>query len=94
MTAADCAAALDRVIEILESLPDFSEETLETALRGLASDLGLKAGQLFGIIRVAVTGKRVAPPLFGTLRILGRERVLSRLARAREALRRLAGQDG
>ncbi len=94
MTAADCAAALDRVIEILESLPDFSEETLETALRGLASDLGLKAGQLFGIIRVAVTGKRVAPPLFGTLRILGRERVLSRLARAREALRRLAEQDG
>ncbi|HIP96696.1 MAG TPA: glutamate--tRNA ligase [Anaerolineae bacterium] len=94
MTAADCAAALDRVIEILESLPDFSEETLETALRGLAGDLGLKAGQLFGIIRVAVTGKKVAPPLFGTLRILGRERVLSRLARAREALHRLAEQDG
>ena len=33
-------------------------------------------GQLFGIIRVAATGKKVAPPLFGTLSILGRERVL------------------
>jgi glutamyl-tRNA synthetase len=93
-TAADCAVALDRTLEILESLPDFSEETMETALRGLASDLGLKARQLFGIIRVAVTGKTVAPPLFGTLRVLGRERVLSRLTRAREALHLLASQDG
>ncbi|MDY7042311.1 MAG: glutamate--tRNA ligase, partial [Chloroflexota bacterium] len=90
MTAAECAVALERTLEILECLPDFSEETLETALRGLADDLGLKARQLFGIIRVAVTGKTVAPPLFGTLHILGRERVLSRLVRAREALRRLA----
>lgn len=92
MTAADCAVALDRALAILESLPDFSEETMETALRGLADDLNMKAGQLFGIIRVAVTGKTVAPPLFGTMRVLGRERVLSRLARARETLHRLAGQ--
>jgi len=93
-TAADCAVALDRTMEILENLPDFSEETLETTLRALSGDLGLKARQLFSIIRVAVTGKKVAPPLFGTLHILGRERVLSRLARAREALHHLAKQDG
>lgn len=89
-TPADCALALNRTLELLESLPEFSEEAMETALRGLADDLNMKPGQLFGIIRVAVTGKTVTPPLFGTLRILGRERVLSRLAHAREAVLRLA----
>ncbi len=91
-TAADCALALERSLALLRELPDFSEEALETVLRSLADELGLKAGQLFGVIRVAVTGKRVAPPLFGTLRILGRERVLSRLAKAREALRSMVGE--
>jgi glutamyl-tRNA synthetase len=92
-TAADCAVALDRTLEIMEGLPDFSDETLETTLRELASDLALKARQLFSIIRVAVTGKTVAPPLFGTLRILGRERALPRLYKAREALHRLADSE-
>jgi glutamyl-tRNA synthetase len=81
--------ALRRVIEILEGLHSFDEETLETALRGLTAELGLKAGQLFGMIRVAVTGKVVAPPLFGTLSILGRERVLARLSQAEQALSEL-----
>ncbi|MCR4406149.1 MAG: glutamate--tRNA ligase [Anaerolineae bacterium] len=89
-TPADCVFALDRTLELLASLPDFSEEAMETALRGLADDLNMNPGQLFGIIRVAVTGKTVTPPLFGTLRILGRERVLSRLARAREVVLQLA----
>ena len=90
MTPADCTTALERTLEVLGSLSDFSEEAMETALRGLADDLNMKPGQLFGTIRVAVTGKTVAPPLFGTLRILGRERVLSRLVHAREAVLRLA----
>jgi glutamyl-tRNA synthetase len=54
--------------------------------------LGLKAGPLFGIIRVAATGKKVAPPLFGTLSVLGRERVLERLGDAEEALAGLVSQ--
>ena len=86
MTATESLAALQKARETLAALPDFEEETLERALRDLAGALGLKAGQLFGIIRVAVTGKKVAPPLFGTLSVLGRGRVLERLDHAEEAL--------
>ena len=92
MTAAESLAALQRVCETLAALPDFEEETLEEALRPLVDELGLKARQLFGIIRVAATGKKVAPPLFGTLSILGRERVLERLGKAEEALEGLVSQ--
>lgn len=74
----------------LEKLTTFEEASLESTLRALADELGLKAGQLFSILRVAVTGKTVAPPLFGTLAVLGRERSLQRidaaLARLREML--------
>jgi len=67
-------------------MPAFDSETIDVSLRALAGDLGLKAGQLFGIIRVATTGKKVAPPLFGTLAILGRERVLERMDAAERVL--------
>jgi glutamyl-tRNA synthetase len=92
MTTAESLAALRRARETLAALPDFEEETLEEALRALVQELGLKAGQLFGIIRVAATGKKVAPPLFGTLSILGRERVPERLGDAEEALEELVSQ--
>ena len=74
----------------MQKLPLFEEESLEKALRRLADDLSLTAGQLFGIIRIAVTGKKVAPPLFGTLALLGRKRVLRRIELALEHLTRLA----
>jgi glutamyl-tRNA synthetase len=82
MGTSDSLNALSRVLGALEEAPSFDESALETVLRRLVDDLGLKAGQLFGIIRVAVTGKKVAPPLFGTLSILGKERVLARLRKA------------
>jgi glutamyl-tRNA synthetase len=82
MTQEASLAALEKAIATLEGLPDFGEETLETALRGLADALGLKARQLLGIIRAAVTGKKVSPPLFGTLYVLGRERSLARMRQA------------
>jgi glutamyl-tRNA synthetase len=86
-TAGESLAALTRARETLARLPAFDEETLEPALRALAEEMGLKASQLFGLIRVAATGKQVAPPLFGTLAILGREKVLQRLDRALEMLK-------
>ncbi len=54
------------------------------AFRG--ADLGLKTGQLFAILRVAITGRTVAPPLFETLEVLGRDRALERMDRALERL--------
>jgi glutamyl-tRNA synthetase len=86
MDPATSLQALRRVYQVLERMPSFDRDSLEASLRGLTEELGLKAGQLFGIIRVAVTGKVVAPPLFGTLSALGRERVLARLRQADEAL--------
>ncbi len=72
--------AAERTLSAQESLDD--EQALEQVLRALAVELGLKAGQLFGTIRVAVTGKKVAPPLFGTLAVLGRDTVLARMRKA------------
>jgi glutamyl-tRNA synthetase len=89
LTVEQSRAALATVRDVLATLPTFDEDALDARLRALADELGLKAGQLFGIIRIAVTGKAVAPPLFGTLRTLGRERCLARIDRALERLARL-----
>ena len=91
LTAAESLAALQRVHGLLDTLPGMEEAVVESPMYALAEELGLKAGVLFGIVRVAVTGKAVSPPLFGTLSALGRERVLSRLAQAEAKLRSLAG---
>ena len=61
---------------------------LEAALlRAAAEGLGIKAGQMFEPIRVAVCGRKTAPPLFGTLEVLGRETCLKRIDRAIEKLK-------
>jgi len=75
------AQALVAAEEALTRCMVFDEEELETILRRLAKELGLKVGQLFGVIRVAVTGRKVAPPLFGTLSVLGKKKVLERISR-------------
>jgi glutamyl-tRNA synthetase len=84
MDAASSLAALRRVIALLEGLPEWTESAMEPPMRALTEELRLKTGQLFGIVRTAVTGKEVAPPLFGTMVVLGREKVMQRM-RAAEA---------
>ena len=94
MNAAGSLAALRRVRDVLTGLDSFDEETLDTQLRELAGELGLKAGQLFGIVRTAITGQRVAPPLFGTLAILGPDESIRRMDKALSYLVTLAeGKD-
>jgi glutamyl-tRNA synthetase len=87
MSEVESAAAAQAALETIESLPRMQSDELEPALRLLANELGLKAGQLFGILRIAVTGQRVSPPLFETMEIVGREKVIRRLARAVATLR-------
>jgi len=58
---------------------DFSEADLEERLRGLVEELQTKPGILFGLIRAQVTGSNVAPGLFETLHVLGKEASLRRL---------------
>jgi glutamyl-tRNA synthetase len=72
--------------EILSVLPDISHQTAEPPMREYVEKSGLNANQVFGIMRVAVTGQKVSPPLFESMEIIGRENVLSRLSRAAELL--------
>jgi glutamyl-tRNA synthetase len=77
----DAATALKVLEKAREVLPtaDFTHDGLEAALRGAAGELGLKAGQMFEPVRVAVCGRKTAPPLFGTLEVLGRDVSLARI---------------
>jgi len=85
LSAAQSLAALKATHQVLQSAT-FTAEALEPALRDLAVRLGLKTSQLFGILRVATTGKAVAPPLFGSLVALGRDRTLARCVEAERLL--------
>jgi glutamyl-tRNA synthetase len=92
MALADLPPVLRAARDILANVVDFSHDSLDAALRAGADQLGLKIGQLFQPIRVAICGKTVAPPLLDTLEILGRDRVLRRLDRALERLNNLKPQ--
>ncbi len=70
----------------LASLDSFDAEPIEVLLRGMVKELDVKAGQLFGSLRVATTGQRIAPPLFESLEVLGRERSLDLIAAARDRI--------
>lgn len=61
---------------------EFTHDGLSERLREAAKELGLKAGVMFQPIRVAVCGKLIAPPLFETLEVLGRETVMKRVRNA------------
>jgi glutamyl-tRNA synthetase len=74
--------ALEKGREVLATVPVFDHAGLESALRTAANEIKLKAGQMFQPIRVAVCGRKNAPPLFETLAVLGRETVLARVDRA------------
>ena len=74
--------ALDMSLSALKTVESFDAESLEGVLRPLADELGVKAGQLFGSLRVATTGQRVSPPLFETMEILGRDRSLAAVQEA------------
>jgi glutamyl-tRNA synthetase len=72
---------LSRARDVLANV-EFSHDPLDQALRAAAQELGVKAGQMFQPIRVAVCGRKNAPPLFETLEVLGRETVLERVEQA------------
>jgi glutamyl-tRNA synthetase len=86
MTAEESVRAIRETQKLLSGLVQFTAEEMEGPMRELAQELGLKAGQLFGIVRNAVTGKEVSPPLFGSIQAVGRERTLRRLERAEQIL--------
>ena len=84
------AAVLDGATTIYGACP-WDANSLHSVTQGLADGMGRKLNKVQAPIRVAVTGRRVGPPLFQSLEVLGREAVLHRLRVARE---RLGGQPG
>ena len=77
---------LIKVREIISLRDIVTADEIESDLRKLAGDLDVKVGQLLGTIRLATSGQRVSPPLFGSLEILGRDRVVVLLDKAIEML--------
>jgi glutamyl-tRNA synthetase len=84
MLGPDAQPTLEAAITALEVVEPWSTETIEGALRtALIEGLGLKPKVAFGPVRVAITGRRISPPLFESLEILGRQVALARLRAAR-----------
>lgn len=74
---------LSKILEKLEAMGnDWQAEEFEKTFRNLAEDLNLSASQMFQLIRVAVSGQTVTPPLFECIKILGEEETVSRVKKA------------
>ena len=86
MDAERTKAALSSAQKLLAGIEQWEHNAMETPMRELAVELGLKTGQLFGSIRVAISGRTATPPLFQMMEVLGRERTLLRIKEAIERL--------
>jgi glutamyl-tRNA synthetase len=69
----------EEAIEKMSALDDFIEKEIEKSLRELLDKYQCKPRDLFGTIRIAVTGNEVSPPLFITMEILGKKRSIERM---------------
>jgi glutamyl-tRNA synthetase len=79
--------ALVKVRNLLESLPEpWTHEAWEAGMRAIADELGMKAGDVFMILRVAVSGSTVSLPLFESIEILGKTETLARIDAALQKL--------
>jgi len=86
LDAKQSAEIARRAYQILEAGADISHERSEPPFREYVESSGYNAGQVFGILRVAVTGQKVSPPLFESMEIIGREKCLQRIQNAIEIL--------
>jgi glutamyl-tRNA synthetase len=89
LDAKQSAEVARKAYEILAGLPEISHVTAEPPLRALVEKLEHKPNQVFGILRVAVTGQTVSPPLFESMEVIGKEKVLARVRKAIEALEKM-----
>ncbi|HVE13915.1 MAG TPA: glutamate--tRNA ligase [Elusimicrobiota bacterium] len=79
-------AVLDGLAALLEKVEPFQEKPLEDAIRAFVAEKGLKPGQVFHPLRVAVSGRTEGPTLFGMVELLGRAEAVARLRRAKTLL--------
>jgi glutamyl-tRNA synthetase len=84
---AKISGLLSKLSDALAGIADWNHDSCDHALRALAEAEGVKAGLLINATRVAIVGRAVAPPLFDTMVVLGKTRVVERLRRAVPAIR-------
>jgi glutamyl-tRNA synthetase len=89
LTAAQSADVARKSLEILSGLPELTPAMAEPPMRSLVENLGLGPNQVFGILRAAVTGQTVSPPLFESMEIVGKEQVLERIRAAISILEKM-----
>ncbi len=89
LTPFQSAEVAHKAYDILAALPEISHAAAEPAMRQFVEESGLQPNQVFGILRVAVTGQRVSPPLFESMEIIGRDKVLERIRKAAETLSKM-----
>jgi glutamyl-tRNA synthetase len=92
MDAATTATALRRSSDVLAGVATFTTQALHDAIQPLTTELSLSNGQLFGLLRVAVTGQTISTPTFETMEVIGKDETLRRLGLALASLD--AGQIG
>ena len=90
MNAAESLAALRAAGEILENSDFDDAEKMEQQLRAAGEQLHLKPAQFFGVLRNAVSGKTVTPPLIGVLQVLSKAKTMARVNEALQMLEMLA----
>ena len=86
MNLGETSTALSKALSSLRDSLSFDAETLEQHLRVLGDDLGLSGRHFFGLLRVAISGRTAAPPLFQTMEVLGKDRCLKRISHAIDSL--------
>ncbi|GAB4548899.1 MAG: glutamate--tRNA ligase [Anaerolineales bacterium] len=86
LSAAQSAAIARQTYEILAALPQLTHDAAEPPMRAYVEQSGFSPNQVFGILRAAVTGQKVSPPLFESMEIIGKETCLQRIQNAIEIL--------
>jgi glutamyl-tRNA synthetase len=86
-TPGETLEALERIRETLTAMDTWDAGAMEARFRALADEMEWKVGELFTVLRVAVTCRTVSTPLFETMAVLGREEGLARLDAAVEKAR-------
>ena len=79
MDAAGTKRCLEASITVLEASESFEHNDLYATFKDLAQELDVKNGQLFGTLRVALTGQTISTPTFETMEILGKDESIRRL---------------
>jgi glutamyl-tRNA synthetase len=89
LDAKQSAEIARKTYEILSALPDLSHQTAEPPMRAYVESSGLNINQVFGLLRVAVTGQKVSPPLFESMEIIGKAKCLERVQNAIKFLEKM-----